>query len=64
MEISVEDAGEGISAEQLERAALPEDNMQTNGRGLYIMKSLADRIWLEAEGRRLCMAWHGAASRA
>ena len=62
--ICVQDEGAGITDEQLENAALPDDLMQTNGRGLFIMKSLADRTWLENEGRRLCMAWHRISERA
>jgi serine/threonine-protein kinase RsbW len=56
--LCVEDSGEGVPAERLEHAALPEDPLQTSGRGLFIMKSLADRIWLEESGRRLCLMWH------
>lgn len=53
----VEDSGEGVPAERLEHAALPEDPLQTSGRGLFIMKSLAERVWLEESGRRLCLMW-------
>jgi serine/threonine-protein kinase RsbW len=55
--LCVEDSGEGVPPERLEHAALPEDPLQTSGRGLFIMKSLADRIWLEESGRRLCLMW-------
>lgn len=58
LHLYVEDSGPGVPADRLEHAALPEDPLQTSGRGLYIMKSLADRIWLEDGGRRLCMMWH------
>lgn len=55
--ISVEDQGEGLSGERLNNAQLPSDPFDIRGRGLYIIKEVATRVWLEAEGRRLCMAW-------
>ncbi len=55
--LCVEDEGEGLSDERLDHAALPDDLMQTRGRGLFIMKTLADRVWTEEGGRRLCMAF-------
>lgn len=55
--LCVEDEGEGLSDERLEHAALPDDLMQTRGRGLFIMKTLADRVWTEEGGRRLCLAF-------
>ena len=55
--MGVEDEGTGISEDRLQQAALPDDPMDTHGRGLYIMKSLADRVWLEQEGRKICAAW-------
>lgn len=55
--LRVEDSGEGVPLERLEHAALPDDPLQTSGRGLFIMKSLADRVWLEKSGRCLCLMW-------
>lgn len=55
--LCVEDEGEGIPDGRLDHAALPDDMMQTRGRGLFIMKTIADRIWTEADGRRLCMTF-------
>lgn len=55
--LCVEDEGAGVPEDRLENAQLPEDPFDTSGRGLFIMKSLADRMWLEASGRRLCMMW-------
>jgi serine/threonine-protein kinase RsbW len=57
LHLCVEDGGEGVPANRLETASLPEDPLDTSGRGLYIMRSLAERIWLEESGRRLCMMW-------
>lgn len=56
--LCVEDVGAGIPSDRLEHASLPDDPLQTSGRGLFIMKSLSERIWLESSGRRLCMMWH------
>lgn len=55
--LCIEDEGDGIPANRLEGAELPDDPFQTSGRGLFIMQTVADRVWLEAEGRRLCLAW-------
>jgi serine/threonine-protein kinase RsbW len=55
--VCVEDEGAGLQGTRLQEAALPDDPMAVDGRGLYIMRELADRVWLEAEGRRLCAAW-------
>ncbi|MEM1043617.1 MAG: ATP-binding protein [Bacteroidota bacterium] len=55
--LCVEDEGEGMSADRLDGAALPDDPLATSGRGLFIMTTVAERLWLEAGGRRLCLAW-------
>lgn len=55
--LSVEDEGAGVPVDRLDNAELPDDPFDTSGRGLFIMKSLADRVWLEASGRRLCLMW-------
>lgn len=55
--LCVEDEGGGLPDGRLDRATLPEDRMEMRGRGLFIMKAIADRIWTEADGRRLCMAF-------
>lgn len=49
----VEDEGEGLSAEQLNQAKLPDDAMEMGGRGLFIIRTLADDVRLEHGGRRL-----------
>ena len=54
--LAVEDEGPGISLERLKNAHLPENMFQTGGRGLYIIRELADDVKVEAEGRRL-MLW-------
>jgi len=55
--ICVEDEGSGFSEQKLLDAHLPEDPFDTGGRGLYIMKEMTNRIWVEKGGRRLCLAW-------
>lgn len=55
--ISVEDQGIGLPEERLLNAELPTDPLDVRGRGLYIISEIVPRVWLEAEGRRLCMAW-------
>lgn len=55
--LCVEDEGPGLPGGSLEGAALPDDLMQTRGRGLFIMKTIADRIWTEADGRRVCISF-------
>jgi serine/threonine-protein kinase RsbW len=57
LRLCVEDSGSGVPAHRLENAALPDDPLQTSGRGLFIIKSLTEGIWLEESGRRLCMRW-------
>ncbi len=60
--LCVEDEGEGLPPERLDGATLPDDPFQTSGRGMFIMTTVADRVWLEADGRRLCLAWPHSAS--
>lgn len=55
--VRVEHEGQGLSLEKLEEASLPEDAFDTGGRGLYIIRELTERVWLEADGRRMCLAW-------
>lgn len=50
----VTDEGGGVPAERLDAPVLPEDPLGTSGRGLYIIRELADAVWLEDEGRCLC----------
>lgn len=58
--LCVEDEGEGIPDDRLNGAALPDDPFATSGRGMFIMTTVAERVWLESGGRRLCLAWpHG-----
>jgi anti-sigma regulatory factor (Ser/Thr protein kinase) len=56
-ELAVEDEGAGLADHALETAALPEDPMDTGGRGLFLIQALADEAHVEAEGRRVVMRW-------
>jgi serine/threonine-protein kinase RsbW len=53
--LRVEDDGVGLDPALLERAALPDDPFSTSGRGLYLMRALADEIQLELGGRRIAL---------
>jgi serine/threonine-protein kinase RsbW len=56
--VSVEHEGPGMDPERLQNASLPDDPLDTGGRGLYIIRELAERVWLEEEGRRMCLGWY------
>lgn len=49
----VEDEGEGLDPSRLRHAALPTDPLQTSGRGLFLIRMLADRVEVEGACLRL-----------
>ena len=53
--LRIEDGGAGIDPARLEAAALPDDPLSTSGRGLFLIRELADEVRLEAGGRRLAL---------
>ncbi|MEL6704663.1 MAG: ATP-binding protein [Bacteroidota bacterium] len=53
--LRVSDEGDGLTSEALDSASLPTDVLETGGRGLFIIQQLADAVWLEDEGRCICM---------
>jgi serine/threonine-protein kinase RsbW len=53
--LRIEDDGTGLDEDLLERAALPDDPLSTSGRGLYLIRALADEVRLEAGGRRIAL---------
>lgn len=55
--MEVHDEGVGLRTAQLADARLPDDPLQAHGRGLYIIRELADRVWVDGGGQRLCAAW-------
>lgn len=63
--IEVEDEGIGMDGRALESAALPEDPLDVGGRGLYLIRELADAATVAdgAPGARLMMEfWDRSAS--
>ena len=47
LELEVDDGGAGPPRSSLETAALPADPLAEGGRGLYIMKTVADEVGVE-----------------
>lgn len=58
IQVLVEHEGPGMSEALLQNASLPEDPLDTGGRGLYIIRELAERVWLENNGKRMCLGWY------
>lgn len=50
---SISDDGEGFDFNNLPDPTSPENIEKENGRGIYLMKSLADEVVFEDEGRRV-----------
>lgn len=55
--VCVRDEGQGLSRHMLETASLPDDPLQTSGRGLYMIRMLSDSTSLHDQGRRICMVF-------
>lgn len=53
--LRVEDDGIGLTPSHIEQASLPVDPLSTSGRGLFLIRELADEVRLEADGRRIAM---------
>jgi serine/threonine-protein kinase RsbW len=51
LEFAVEDNGRGVAPEALEKASLPLDPLRPDGRGLFLIRELADEVRLD--GSRL-----------
>lgn len=47
LRLDVEDGGDGPPAAALDGAALPDDPLAEGGRGLYIMRTVADEVRVE-----------------
>lgn len=56
-ELACEDEGAGLAEDALDDAALPDDPMDTGGRGLFLIRALTDEAHVEAQGRRVVMRW-------
>ena len=50
---SVEDKGAGFDFNNLPDPTAPENIMKENGRGIFLMKNLADELEFEKEGRKV-----------
>jgi serine/threonine-protein kinase RsbW len=53
--ISVEDQGDGFNYETVPDPTRPENVENIHGRGIYLMKHLADKVYFENEGRMVLM---------
>jgi serine/threonine-protein kinase RsbW len=51
--LHVEDEGTGLDEARLRNATLPTDPMQPNGRGLFLMRTLADEVAVEGSCLKL-----------
>jgi serine/threonine-protein kinase RsbW len=50
IKICVKDEGDGFNIDELDDPTLPENKLDPDGRGVYIMKNLADDIVFENKG--------------
>ena len=50
---SVEDRGDGFDYNNLPDPTSPENIMKENGRGIFLMKNLADELEFEEDGRKV-----------
>ncbi|MFH1395064.1 MAG: ATP-binding protein [Candidatus Omnitrophota bacterium] len=55
MTICVEDEGEGFNFSYLPDPTLDENLLKENGRGVYLIKHLMDRVTFEKGGKRIVM---------
>ncbi len=53
--VRVEDQGEGLDPDRMDDVALPEDPLSTSGRGLFLIRLLADDVHVEKAGRCIAM---------
>lgn len=53
----VEQERPGPDLQSFLEADLPADPMDTRGRGLFLVRELADDLWVEDGGRRLVLGW-------
>ena len=53
--VRVEDQGTGLDPALMEDAELPDDPLSTSGRGLFLIRMLADDVQLEKSGRCIAM---------
>ncbi|MEM8558983.1 MAG: ATP-binding protein [Bacteroidota bacterium] len=53
--LRVTDEGAGLPPDALDDVSLPDDLLDTGGRGLFIIQQIADAVWLEEDGRCVCL---------
>lgn len=58
VDIRVEDEGEGFDPDAVPDPNIEENLLRDHGRGLFLIKSLADEVFFERGGRRVCVAIH------
>ena len=55
---SVEDQGNGFDFEHLPDPTAPENILKENGRGIFLMKNLADEVRFENNGKKVIIYFH------
>lgn len=55
----VEDEGAGFDFENLPDPTAPENIEMENGRGVFLMRSLADEVVFENDGRKVLISFNG-----
>lgn len=58
LEITIEDEGNGFDYEHLPDPTAPENLEKVNGRGIFIIKSLADEVEFQRNGATLIMRFN------
>lgn len=58
VDIRVEDEGEGFDPDAIPDPSADENLHRDHGRGIFLIKSLADEVCFERGGRRVCVAIH------
>jgi serine/threonine-protein kinase RsbW len=57
LKVSISDEGEGFCPESVPDPTIPENIEELNGRGVYIMKKLADEITYSEKGNAVTMTF-------
>jgi serine/threonine-protein kinase RsbW len=57
LKVSISDEGEGFNPENVPDPTIPENLEELNGRGVYIMKKLADEISYSEKGNAVTMTF-------
>ena len=58
VDIRVEDEGDGFDPDAVVDPCIGDNLRRSHGRGLHLIKSLADEVCFEQGGRRVCVAIH------